>query len=322
MYRWNRPCYGISDNGKPHLRIENRVLPSGPTVVDEMANTAFWIGVMVGLDDAIDDVRKLISWEDVRDNFVKAAQFGIDTKFTWFNDEKITAVDLICKKLIPIARKGLKKRKVDSKDTKRYLDIIEARAKAHMNGARWQLRAYTKLIKETNRDEAVTCLTATMAKNQLENKPIHTWEMPNLTDLKEYRPTSIKVEEFMTTDIFTVQKDDLIELVAEVMDWRELRYIPVENTKGKLTGLVSRRLILRHLIKDDKLTGKTAVVDDIMVKKPITISPDVNILEAMQLMRDKQIGCLPVVTNGELIGVITEMDFVRISSRILERMKV
>ena len=87
VYRWNRPCYGISDNGKPHLRIENRVLPSGPTIIDEIANTAFWLGVMVGLSDEIDDVRELISWEDVQDNFGKAAKFGIDTKFTWFGDE-------------------------------------------------------------------------------------------------------------------------------------------------------------------------------------------------------------------------------------------
>jgi hypothetical protein len=99
IYRWNRPCYGISKTGKPHLRIENRVLPAGPTVVDEMANAAFWLGCMVGLGEEVDDIRKRMSFVDARDNFGKAAKFGIDTKFTWFDDEKIDAVDLILTKL-------------------------------------------------------------------------------------------------------------------------------------------------------------------------------------------------------------------------------
>jgi hypothetical protein len=82
VYRWNRPCYGISSNGKPHLRIENRVIPSGPTSIDEVANTALWIGAMMGMGDKYDDITQHISFEDVRDNFGKAAKFGIDSKFT------------------------------------------------------------------------------------------------------------------------------------------------------------------------------------------------------------------------------------------------
>lgn len=321
VYRWNRPCYGISDNGKPHLRIENRVLPAGPTMLDEMANAAFWLGAMVGMSDEIDDIREHIEWEDVSDNFSKAAKFGIDSKFTWFKDQKITVSDLVLKKLLPIARKGLEKRKVNKADIDRYLGVIEQRAKKQMNGARWQLRAYSKFLKETSRDEALTCLTASIIKNQRTEKPIHTWKMPELNDLTHYHPTTIKVEEFMTTDVFTVQKDDIIEMVAEMMDWRKLRYMPVENTKGELSGLLSRRVILRHLIRNNNLNKKVNTVKDIMVENPITVSPNATILEAMQIMRDNEIGCLPVVLEKELIGVVTEMDFVRISSRLLERLK-
>ncbi len=321
VYRWNRPCYGISDNGKPHLRIENRVLPAGPTMLDEMANAAFWLGAMVGMSDEIDDIREHIEWEDVSDNFSKAAKFGIDSKFTWFKDQKIAVSDLVLKKLLPIARKGLEKRKVNKADIDRYLGVIEQRAKKQMNGARWQLRAYSKFLKETSRDEALTCLTASIIKNQRTEKPIHTWKMPELNDLTHYHPTTIKVEEFMTTDVFTVQKDDIIEMVAEMMDWRKLRYMPVENTKGELSGLLSRRVILRHLIRNNNLNKKVNTVKDIMVENPITVSPNATILEAMQIMRDNEIGCLPVVLEKELIGVVTEMDFVRISSRLLERLK-
>ena len=83
VYRWNRPCYGISDNGRPHLRIENRVLPAGPTVLDEMANAALWLGAMIGLSTHVEDIRTRVSWDDVRDNFSKAAKFGIDSAFSW-----------------------------------------------------------------------------------------------------------------------------------------------------------------------------------------------------------------------------------------------
>jgi len=145
VYRWNRPCYGISDNGKPHLRIENRVIPSGPTVIDEVANAVFWLGTCIGMSMEVEDITKKMSFEDARDNFGKAARFGVDSKFTWFDDEKISCKDLILEKLIPIARKGLAARKVNKKDIDKYLGVIEDRTKSHMTGARWMLRAYSDM---------------------------------------------------------------------------------------------------------------------------------------------------------------------------------
>lgn len=323
VYRWNRPCYGISDNGKPHLRIENRVLPAGPTNVDAIANAAFWLGAMVGMKDYISDVRKKLSWEDVRDNFAKAAQFGIDTKFNWFSEGKISAPDLVLEELLPIARQGLEKQNVHSADIDKYLGIIEERAKHHRNGARWQLRAYTKLLKECGRDEALTIMTAAIVKNQSKEMPVHTWDLPELGDLDDYRPSKLRVEEFMETDLFTVQKDDLIELVAELMDWRRIRYMPVEDSKGRLSGLITSRLVLRHFARRNRMNGQQEVtmVKDIMIAEPMTISPKDTILEALRLMRSNQIGCLLVVQNEELVGIITEMDFLRISARLIERVE-
>ncbi|MEZ4985507.1 MAG: CBS domain-containing protein [Saprospiraceae bacterium] len=322
VYRWNRPCYGISPNGKPHLRIENRVLPSGPTVIDEVANAAFWLGAMTGMAANYKDIREVISWEDVRDNFGKAAKFGIDTNFTWFKDKKINATDLVLKELLPMARQGLEIRQVAKEDIDKYLGVIEARANAHMNGARWQLRAYTQLKKEVNRDEALSILTACILRQQEEGKPVHTWEMPKQSDLKEYRPSALTVEEFMETDLFTIQEDDLIEMAANLMDWRKIRHMPVENTKGHLVGLVTSRMMLRYYANGKTWNGaEVSAVRDIMIHAPITISPDANLLKAMRLMREHRIGCLPVTQNDELIGIITEMDFVRISNRLLERLE-
>lgn len=322
VYRWNRPCYGVSDNGKPHLRIENRVLPSGPTVIDEVANAAFWLGAVVGMHDKVKDIREYLSWEDVSDNFLKAAKFGIDTSFNWFGEKKISACDLVLEELIPLARHGLKLQKVAPADIDRYLGIIEARAKLHMNGARWQLRAFSNLKKSVGSDEALSILTANIIKNQETETPVHLWELPEPEILAEYSPGKLRVEEFMATDLFTVQKDDLIELVAELMDWRKIRYMPVEDSKGNLVGLITSRLLLRYYAKKHSFNSKEAVcVKDIMISDVIMISPDKTIIEALQLMRGNKIGCLPVVKNGELIGVITEMDFLRISSRLIERLE-
>ena len=322
VYRWNRPCYGISDNGKPHLRIENRVLPAGPTVVDQVANAAFWLGAMKGMALHHKDIREVISWEDVRDNFAKAAKFGIDSTFNWFKDRKVSPCDLILEELLPIAREGLESRKVSPKDIDRYLGIIEERAKKHMNGARWQLRAFTKLTKEVTRDEALSVLTAAIVENQEKNTPVHKWKLPEAGDLADYRPAKLLVDEFMETDLFTAQQDDLIELVAELIDWRKVRYMPVEDSKGRLVGLVTSRLLLRYYAHRNKLNSKKATcVKDIMVSKPITIGPKATIIQAMNAMRDNKIGCLPVVQGEELIGIITEMDFLRISGRLIERLE-
>lgn len=322
VYRWNRPCYGISDNGKPHLRIECRVLPAGPSVVDSTANAAFWLGSMVGMADAYDDISKHLSYEDIRDNFMKSARYGIDTKFNWFNDSKVTAIDLITKELLPLARLGLTKQGVDSKDIDLYLGIIEERAKSNTTGARWMLRTYTKLSKEVTSDEAITVMTSAIIKNQWADKPVHTWEEPKLIDLEEYHPSAIKVEEFMQTDLFTVHKDDIIRLVAELMDWRKIRYMPVEDEKGIIVGLVTSRLLLRHFVRQN-VPGEKEVtcVGDIMIAEPITVPPETTIKEALEIMRTKKIGCLPVVKDQELVGIVTEMDFLRISSRLIDREK-
>ena len=259
------------------------------------------------------------------DNFSKAAKFGVDTKFTWMHDKKISAVDLALEELIPRAKKGLEMRKVNPDDISRYMDIIEERAREHMNGARWALRSYTKLKKEATEDEALTVLTYAMSVNEKSGVPVHKWKNPELSDLKEYRPSNLKVSEFMTTDLFTVQKDDIIDLVVDMMDWRKIRYTPVEDKSGKLIGLITLRIVLRHMLKNrNQPSGENddmVTVKDIMITNPLTIGPNATIHEAMSIMRKNMIGCLPVQQNGELIGIITEMDFLRISGRLIDRLE-
>jgi CBS domain-containing protein len=317
VYRWNRPCYGISDNGKPHLRIENRVIPSGPTEVDEIANAALWIGAMIYYGENIKDIRKMLSFADVRDNFGKAARFGIDSKFNWFKDKKINVCDLIIKEIAPAARKGLASRKVNKKDIDKYIGIIEQRAKKHMNGARWMLRSYTALREDLNEDAALTTLTAFMLKQQATKKPVHTWPMPTIKDLTAYKTSDLIVSDFMITDLFTVQKEDIINLVAELMDWKALNYMPVEDKKGNLEGLITSKMMLKYLVKNNK-TRKTITVEQVMLTDLELVSPETSIKDAMDLMLKNKVGCLPVVKNKELIGLLTEKCFLSVVNRIID----
>ena len=268
VYRWNRPCYGISPNGKPHLRIENRVLPAGPTILDEVANATFWIGLMEGMSEEYEDITQHIAFEDVRDNFVKAAKYGIDTTFSWMDDRKVSISQLVLDELIPLAKKGLQKHKIAEKDIEKYISIIEGRARNHMNGARWNLRAYTKLIKSTTRDEAVTVLTNAIIENQKREIPGHTWDLPQTKDLSVYRPGKLLVEEFMNTDLFTAREEDIIEFVADRMKWRNIRHMPVENDEGKVVGLITSDQIMEYHRMDPKDREGITVVD-MMIKKDL-----------------------------------------------------
>ncbi len=314
VYRWNRPCYGISDTGKPHLRIENRVIPSGPTIIDEVANSAFWLGAMKGMDLAYDDMRRYMSYEDVRDNFFKAATHGVDSKFNWCGDSKISACDLILQEILPIAKSGLKHMKINEADIDTYMGVIEERAKKHTNGARWCLRAFTALKKISSSDEALTTLTATMVENQNTDTPVSEWPMPSLIRTEKYQPIHMRIEQFMETDLITVRKDDIIDLVAEIMDWKRVRYLPVEDTNGQLVGLMTSRRVLRYYAHE-KINEIPVAVEDIMIKDPVHVNPDQTIQEALEMMKANNIGGLPVAKNGELIGFVTEIQLLRILSK-------
>lgn len=347
VYRWNRPCYGISPNGKPHLRIENRIFGAGPTVLDEMANTAFWLGAMEGMADEYADISQHMGFEDALDNFTKGARTGIDSKFTWLNNEKINAIDLTKEYLVPLAKKGLEKRKVNPEHIDKYLGIIQERAEKHMNGARWILMTYTKFMKETNHDESATSLTAAIWHNQAKTLPAHTWKIPTLHEFDQYDPSGLLVEEFMSTDLFTVQKEDIIEFAAALMAWGNTECLPVEDKSGKLVGLVTNRQILECFTKRTELlpldtadvsskkqlqqivqslqaehcgAASQRTVENIMLIDPITISPQTTILEVIALMNQHKIKVLPVVKNQELVGVISEKDFMVICKRLIQRL--
>ncbi|MFT7589079.1 MAG: CBS domain-containing protein [Limisphaerales bacterium] len=322
VYRWNRPCYGISENGQPHLRIENRALPAGPSVVDEMASAAFWLGLMRGVHQEYGDIRKLISFDEVGHNFLASARTGITSKFNWIGAKQVDVCELVKEELIPLAKQGLESQNINSEDIDRYMDIIGHRADKARTGAQWMLNSYRELSPHISKEEVLRTITFATISRQMEGSPVHEWELANESDVKEYAPVNLLVEEFMETDLYTVRKDDLLELVAELMDWNKIRYMPVENKAGELEGLITARILLRYFSKKhiEGERKKPVSVKSMMIKDPITVSPDEPITNVIDILTKNNIGCIPVVKDGKLVGIVTQADFMAISSSMIKRL--
>ena len=177
IYRWNRPVYEVS-RGRPHMRIENRVLPAGPTVVDAVANTALYYGMLNGLASQTPGLWETMSFEAAEDNFFEAARLGLDAKLYWPRiGREVPAGEMLIKHLIPLAREGLADWGVDSDDIDRYLGVIEERVLSGQNGAVWQIATWRQLLEndEYDRPEAARELVRRYLRLSDSGEPVHTW---------------------------------------------------------------------------------------------------------------------------------------------------
>ncbi len=321
VYRWNRACYGVKDN-QAHLRIENRVLPAGPTVLDEVANAAFYFGLMSAVVEEYGDVRDVMNFDDAHSNFHAAARYGLQAQFRWIGGRSVTAQELILDHLLPLAREGLVVQQIAPADIDRYLGVIHERVESGRTGAQWMLDSLASMKAAGGaRDARTRALTKAIWSRQETCRPVHTWELAQLTDSEDWRHSYQKIDQIMTTDLFTVGPEDLVDLAASLMDWRHLRHVPVEDSEGHLVGLLTHRAMLRLLVRGHQTNGAgvdPVAVREIMKPNPLTVSPETRTLEALELMREKRVSCLPVVDNGKLVGIVTEHDFIDVSRRLLE----
>lgn len=305
VWRWNRACYGITD-GKPHLRIENRILPGGPTVLDEVANAALFYGLMIRLDEQYGDVSKRLSFADAKTNLLSAARRGLHGRFQWLDGRSVIARDLLLEELIPAASEGLSQVGVSAEDVERYLGAIEQRVQSDQTGARWLLRNLAT-VEEDQRVEHCVGAVRMMLEKQQRNEPVHTWEDIERQQAGAKR-MSTKLGDIMTKDVFTVRPDDVVDLAASVMDWQHIRHVPVEDQHGKVVGLLSARELL-HL--HGRRSEEPIAVRDIMITSFATAAPDLDVREAMQEMLSADTGCILVVREGLLVGIVTERDLLK-----------
>ena len=315
IYKWNRACYGIT-NGKPHLRIENRILPAGPTIDDQIANAALWFGLMNNIPEKYSNLPETMEFDDVKNNFKRAARHSIDSQFNW-GDTTVTARELILDELLGIAKVGLEKANIREKDIKKYLGIIENRTSSGMTGSKWLIESYEKLIKEGSKDEAIVGTTASLYRKQQKGKPVHTWSLASIEEAGSWVNYYWRVDQIMSTDLYAVNEEDDIDLVTNIMDWRKVRHVPVENSNGELVGLITSGILVHYLRTLDEQEEKTSV-KEIMITDPISISSETLTTEALSIMKQHKISCLPVVKNNKLVGIVTEHDFVDISAQLFK----
>jgi gamma-glutamyl:cysteine ligase YbdK (ATP-grasp superfamily) len=175
IYRWNRPVYAAVD-GKPHLRVENRVLPAGPSVADTVANAAFYYGLVRALAEAQRPIWTQMSFATAAENLHAAARHGMEAQLYWPGLGEAPAAELILRRLLPLARVGLGRWGVSQADADRLLGIVEQRCLTGQTGASWQVAAAgAHASSGADRREALRLMTQRYIELMHTNQPVHTW---------------------------------------------------------------------------------------------------------------------------------------------------
>ncbi len=317
VYRWNRGCYGVYE-GRPHLRIEMRALPAGPTVADEVGNAALFVGSVLGLRDRIPDVRAALRFSQAASNFQAAAKLGLDARLNWWHGRRYNARELVLEELLPAAQEGLRSAGVTDEEIDRTLGVVDERVRARRTGALWALGSYTRLTGRATRQQIATAITASTYANQQRGVPGHLWDWATLPEVSAMHAARLRVEEIMSTDLYTVGPDEPAELAAKMMAWRGVKHVPVERPGSRLVGLLTSTDLLAYLARRGH-ERERATVAEIMTPAPVTVSPEAPVAMALRLMRERGVECLPVIVGGRLVGLVTEHDFIELVGRLLEQ---
>ncbi len=171
IWRWNRPLLGFDADGTPHLRIEHRVMPAGPSIPDTIANAAFYYGLIHGLARALPSPSVVLDFTQCRANFYAAARDGLRAEVVWLNGRRWPLQQLVLDELLPLARRGLQALAMDAADVTDYLGFIAARVASGCTGADWQRR----FVSRHGPDWAA--LTLAYQARQQGGTPVHEWEV-------------------------------------------------------------------------------------------------------------------------------------------------
>src|SRR3954452_7952534 len=176
VYRWNRPVYEVV-RGRPHVRVESRVLPAGPTVVDILANAAFYYGVVRMLVESERPLWTQMSFSAAEENLHAGARDGLDARVYWPGVGDVPVTELVLRRLLPLAHEGLERFEIDPHARDRLLEIVERRCVGETNGAAWQSRTFRRLYEDKglDRDAALRQMTVRYRDHMHSNEPVHTW---------------------------------------------------------------------------------------------------------------------------------------------------
>ncbi len=170
VWRWNRPLIGVEDeNSPPHIRIEHRVIPAGPSVTDVIANAALLYGLSEELSSCEEPPEQMLAFKDANDNFYKAAKHGMRAEIKWLDGKTHPVREVILNELLPMAKAGLTRLGIRDEDIDKYLGVIEKRAENSQNGAAWQ----RKFARKNNNDMRALCEAYYI--RQQSGTPVHDW---------------------------------------------------------------------------------------------------------------------------------------------------
>jgi CBS domain-containing protein/gamma-glutamyl:cysteine ligase YbdK (ATP-grasp superfamily) len=301
IYKWNRICYGITE-GKPHIRIENRYMPSGPTTDDEIANMMLWVGVMIGKPKAFEEIHTKMCFKDAKSNFFNAARYGMAAQFHW-DGELLSSHQLLLDHFLPMAYRGLYSMGVAPRDAEKYLSIIENRIRSS-NGSRWMVKAYRKLRADYKAPDALKKLVATMYERCKKRYTVDAWLLPRGDEFK-VPAENLTVRDRMNTKTITAMENDSAELVLKMMLWKNIHHTPILDNDLDLVGLLTWTDVQNYLQEPDQLKEH---IRSIMTQNVVTVEADMKLTDAGELMKKNNFNCLPVVHGKKLIGIITTND--------------
>ncbi|MCK5369137.1 MAG: CBS domain-containing protein, partial [Cyclobacteriaceae bacterium] len=156
---------------------------------------------------------------------------------------------------------------------------------------------------------------------QQEMKPVHEWSLADIDEAGNFLNYYLHIDQIMSTDIVTVKEDDLIDLVANIMDWKQVKDVPVENTNGELVGLMTAGLLVNFLCKSNKEKKMNSRIRDFMIRNPVSVSPETSISDALKTMIEGKTSCLTVVQDKKLVGMVTDRHFVKVSAKLIRDLK-
>ena len=303
VYRWMRPCYGVTD-GRPHLRIENRLLPSGPTLADEVANAALWIGLMRSIPATLGGAPPALPFTDAEENLHAAARSGLEAPLRWLDGERLTAKNLLLR-LLPLARDGLRAAAVEEDDITRYLGIIARRLATGRTGAQWMLDAFDALPPELSRSQRSWRVAESLLALSAADEPVHAWpssgarydgvRVPAVASMLDRAPIAVSTE----TPIVFARK---------LLEWARASHLVVEATEGRFVGLLT--LDDLPLEEDDAIDERT--VSDVVRRDTTPIlSADAPIDRALAQLRAAGRACAVVLRGEQAAGIVHERDLAR-----------
>ena len=309
LYKWNRLCYGVHQN-IAHLRIENRYIPSGPSVKDEIANALFWVGVMQGMPKQYEKIWRKMPFLDAKGNFINASRTGINTYFSWFG-KGMSAKKLLENIFIPMAKEGLLKSNIDEEEIDYYLSIIQKRIDKSTTGSKWIVRNKRTLRKEVSNYEANVILTEHLYKNQQQNLPVAEWKAIDI-HTNEIAKKYDRVYKIMTTEIFVVHKNDLLEFALKIMEWKTINHLPVVDKSNCVVGVLEKKQLLKLDFKTLDLSN--CIVKDYMSKNYDFVHPETPYKKIKKMIESTENSSVIVLEDEKLVGIFTENDLMKIEN--------